>query len=77
MTYHILKDGDTLTLKERRLHAGLRQDDIAKALEVDQAAVSRWESGETRPVRKHRKKLAALYGCSMDELLADAKADAQ
>lgn len=59
-----------MTLKERRLQAGLRQDDIAKALEVDQAAVSRWESGETRPVRKYRAKLAALYGCTVDELLS-------
>lgn len=59
-----------MTLKERRLQAGLRQDDIAKALEVDQAAVSRWESGETRPVRKYRTKLAALYGCTVDELLS-------
>lgn len=59
-----------MTLKERRLQAGLRQDDIAKALEVDQAAVSRWESGETRPVRKYRAKLAALYCCTVDELLS-------
>lgn len=59
-----------MTLKERRLQAGLRQDDIAKALEVDQAAVSRWESGETRPVRKYRAKLAAFYGVTVDDLLS-------
>lgn len=59
-----------MTLKERRLQAGLSQYDVAAALEVDQAAVSRWENGETRPVRKYRAKLAKLYGCTVDELLS-------
>ena len=58
-----------MTLKERRVLAGLRQIDAAKKLDVDQAAVSKWESGETRPSRKYHKKLAKLYGCSVEEIL--------
>lgn len=58
-----------MTLKERRVLAGLRQIDVAKKLDVDQAAVSKWESGETRPSRKYHKKLAKLYGCSVEEIL--------
>lgn len=58
-----------MTLKERRLAAGLRQVDVAKLLEVDQAAVSKWESGETKPVRKYRAKLARLYKCSEAEIM--------
>ena len=57
-----------MTLKERRLAAGLRQVDVAKLLEVDQAAVSKWESGETKPVRKYQAKLARLYKCSEAEI---------
>lgn len=57
-----------MTLKERRVLAGLRQIDVAKKLDVDQAAVSKWESGETRPSRKYHKKLSKLYGCSVEEI---------
>lgn len=67
------KGGSGLTLKERRVNSGLRQEDVAKKLNVGQGAVSRWESGETKPVKKHRAKLAKLYGCTMDDLLSEAK----
>lgn len=58
-----------MTLRELRTNAGLRQVDVAKKLDVDQAAVSKWENGETKPSRKYHKKLAKLYGCTVDELL--------
>ena len=48
--------------------AGLRQIDVAKKMNVDQASVSKWESGETKPSRKYHKKLAKLYKCSVEEL---------
>ena len=60
-----------MTLRERRMAAGLRQVDVAKKLNVDQAAVSKWENRETRPSRKYHKKLAWLYGCTVDELLRE------
>lgn len=62
-----------MTLKELRLAAGLRQNDVAKKLHVAQGAVSYWESGKTKPCNKHRVKLAKLYGCTVDELLANDK----
>ena len=45
--------------------------DVAKKMNVDQGCVSKWESGETRPSRKYHKKLARLYGCTVDELLRE------
>lgn len=57
-----------MTLEERRLAAGLRQEDVAKKLDVTQSAVSRWESGASKPLMKYRKRLARLYGCAVDEL---------
>lgn len=60
-----------MTLKELRLSAKLRQEDVAKRLNVNQAAVSKWETGETKPSRKYHKELAKLYGCTVDELLTD------
>lgn len=59
-----------MNLKERRLAAGLRQVDVAKKLDVDQTAVSCWETGVNRPLPKYQKKLAKLYGCTVGELLA-------
>ena len=58
-------------MRERRIAAGLRQLDVAKKMDVDQAAVSKWESGETRPSRKYHKKLARLYGCTVAELFEE------
>lgn len=59
-----------MTLRERRMMAGLRQIDVAKKMNVDQATVSKWESGETKPSRKYHKKLAKLYKCSVEELFS-------
>lgn len=60
-----------LRLREYREKAGLRQVDVAKKMNVDQAAVSKWESGENGISRKYHKKLAKLYGVTVDELLLD------
>lgn len=60
-----------MTLRQMREHVGLRQEDVAKRLNVDQGSVSKWENGVTKPLRKYHKKLAKLYGVSVDELLAD------
>lgn len=57
-----------MTLKELRLKAGLTQEQVAKLVEVDQAAVSNWERGKNPPMGKHKVKLAKLYGCTVDEL---------
>ena len=58
-----------MTIKERRLHAGLTQTDVAVHLDINQSTVSRWEKGETKPVREYRARLAELYNCTVDELL--------
>ena len=60
--------GVQVKIKELRLKAGLTQVQLAKKMNVDQAAVSRWESGETKPLRKTHKKLAKILGVSVEEL---------
>lgn len=57
-----------MTLKELRQKAGLTQWQVAKMLEVDQAAVSNWELGKYTPMRKYRKKLLKLYGCNEEDI---------
>lgn len=48
-------------LRRLREDAGLRQQTVAEALNVSQAAVSRWERGWNGPSKKYRQKLAELY----------------
>lgn len=55
-------------MKELRLRAGLTQAEVAKQMNVSQVAVHRWETGDTNIARKHHKRLAKLYGCTLQEL---------
>ena len=59
-----------MTLKELRARAGKTQEEVAKKLCIDQSAVSNWERGINPPLRKYHKKLAKLYGVTVEELLA-------
>ncbi len=58
-----------MTLKELRLAAGLQQAEVAKKLGVTTTAVSNWELGKNSILRKYHKKLAKLYGVTVEELL--------
>lgn len=51
-----------------RLAAGLTQEQLAKKMRIDQSAVSLWESGKTKPMKKLHKKLAKVLGCSVEDL---------
>ena len=55
-------------LHAMRTKAGLSQEDVAKAIEVTQGAVSQWESGATTPSAKLLPKIAELLNCSIDDL---------
>jgi DNA-binding XRE family transcriptional regulator len=58
------------SLARLRLRAGFaRQVDAAEMLNVDQTAVSKWETGASLPRPPTLLKLATLYGCTVDELL--------
>ena len=57
-----------MTLREMRKTAHLRQEDVARLLDVDQGAISHWENSVTRPSSKYHEKLAKLYGVSVYEL---------
>ena len=55
-------------LFERRSRK-LTQTDVAQALGVDQSTVSCWESGKAQPRGAMLLRVAALYGCTVDQLL--------
>lgn len=57
-----------MNIRNLRLKAGMTQVQLAKKMNVDQAAVSRWESGDTKPLKKVHKKLAKVLNCKVEEL---------
>lgn len=57
-----------MTLRELRERSGLTRAHVAKKLDVDLSCVTHWELGDWRPLRKYQKKLAKMYGVTVDEL---------
>ena len=59
-------------MRERRLRGAIpTQREVAKILGVKESAVSKWERGLARPRADKLPILAKLYGCTLEELLAD------
>lgn len=56
-----------------RKKAGFTQEDVAKELNISGAAVCQWEKGKNLPDARKLPQIAKLYGCSVDELLAEEK----
>ena len=65
-----------MRLKEMRKRAGLTARDVALAMGVSFQNVYNWENGSYLPPTKRLPEIAKLYGCTVDELLADIQAGA-
>lgn len=51
-----------LNIKQLRLEAGLSISALARALEVAESTVTRWEAGKTNPRLEQYMKLQKLFG---------------
>lgn len=60
-----------------RRNAGLSQALVAEKFGISAAAVSQWETGKTIPRGEKLREIAEMYGCSVDELLADNKEETE
>lgn len=58
-------------LRELRLAAGLRQDDVAKQLETSQTTVSEWELGQRGIDLLVCRRLVAVYGAGWPDFIAE------
>lgn len=59
-------------MRERRLRGAIpTQREVARIVGVKESAVSKWERGLAKPRADKLPLLAKLYGCSIEELLAD------
>lgn len=59
---------DSSLLAAWRVYRGMSQKDVADKLGITQAAVSQLESAGSKPQRRTREKLAALYDCKPEQL---------
>ncbi len=57
------------SLFNARKKSGLSQEEVAGRLGVSRQTISKWELDETLPDIRQSKKLANLYGLSLDELI--------
>ena len=57
------------TFKKQREKTKLKQSEVAEKLGVIQATISMWETGAAKPRAEMLPKIAALYGCTTDDLL--------
>ena len=55
-------------LKELRINANLKQEDVATRLFVSRTLVSKWESGDRYPSDENLERIAELFQISEDEL---------
>lgn len=51
-----------------RIHRGLSQQEVADKLGISQSAVSQLEGVDSRPQKRTREKLAAIYGCTQEQI---------
>ncbi len=51
-----------------RIHRGLSQQEVADKLGISQSAVSQLEAVDSRPQKRTREKLAAIYGCKQEQI---------
>lgn len=62
-------------IKCHRLRLGLSQLEVAERLGCDRTTIAAYESGKIGPSLGMARKLAKLFGISMDELTADEPED--
>lgn len=56
-------------IRAQRQAAGMKIKDVCAALGVSRTAVFNWEHGQMNPSAANLKRLSALFGCSIDDLL--------
>lgn len=58
-----------MSLKAARVNADMTQEQAAKALGVTKGTIINYEKYRTKPSIMMSKKLAALYGCTVDDII--------
>ena len=60
-----------MAIKEKRIAAGMSQEQLAEASGVTRASISRYENGERRPNVWTAIKIARALRCTVEDLLTE------
>lgn len=58
-----------ITMKAARVNAGLKQTEAAEALKISRSTIQNYENYETTPDVETAKRMAALYGLPVDNII--------
>lgn len=59
-----------MSFRSARENAGYTQKDVARMLDLDETTPGKWENGINMPRAATLARLAALYCCTIEQLLA-------
>lgn len=59
----------SITLKAARVNSGLTQTEAANSLGISKGTLSNYEQYRTKPDIEMSKRIAALYGCTVDDII--------
>lgn len=59
-------------IKKLRESKGMTQKALAHRLGVERSTVAKWETGEATPRSDKLLEIAKIFGCTIDDLFADA-----
>lgn len=60
-------------IKQLRQAIGLKQTDLASALNIGQATISNWENGKTEPDGDSLQRMSAFFDASIDYILGNSE----
>lgn len=60
---------EKITLKAARVNANMRQEDVAKRLNISTRTIANWEKGRTCPRVHDLESLCAIYGVQMSAII--------
>lgn len=58
-----------ITLKAARVNVGMNRESAAKALNISKNTLANYENYKTKPDIEKSKQIAALYNCTVDDLI--------
>lgn len=58
-------------IREQRKKLNLTQIQLAELMDVDQTAISQWETGRTKPTIKNLVRLSKILKCDLETLIRD------